>query len=44
VENASLLGMSIMDSLTADSEPQGAAADYLELVKRVIEVSEYGRQ
>lgn len=44
VERASSVGLSIMDSLTADSEPRGAAADYLELVKRVIEVSEYGRE
>ena len=43
VERAPSIGLSIMDSITADFEPQGAAADYLELVKRVIEVSEHGK-
>lgn len=44
VERAPSIGMSIMDSITADSEPRGAAADYLELVKKVMEVSEHGRE
>ncbi|MDL2313952.1 ParA family protein [Desulfovibrio sp. OttesenSCG-928-C14] len=44
VERASSIGMTIMDSLTSGVPPEGAAADYAELVKRVIEVSENGRK
>lgn len=44
VERASSAGMTIMDSLASGSTPGGAAADYIELVKRVIEVSEHGRE
>lgn len=44
VERASSVGMTIMDSLASGSAPEGAAADYVELVKRVIEVSEHGRE
>lgn len=34
----------ILASLRPDAKPEGAAADYIEVIKRVIEVSEHGRQ
>lgn len=44
VERASSVGMTVMDSMASGSAPEGAASDYAELVKRVIEVSEHGRE
>jgi len=33
----------ILASLRPDAEPEGAAADYIEVIKRVMEVSEHAR-